>query len=119
LVFSHVRTRLPKVDEALRPERKKHDAYSFPLDVAVVDHFAWAVKHLFVPSVRMEFKAQVVIRNCSECQRLLEGRFDLDIAPIGCCRIVVALNDLMEDDVVLKRRDDFADVTNQATVNRE
>lgn len=32
---------------------------------------------------------------------------------------MVGLNDLMENDVVLKRRDDFTKITNQATVDRE
>ncbi len=84
-----------------------------------LDKPAWAIEDFLVTTVRIELEAQIVVGCCLECEAVLERGLDLNIPAIRCIAVVIRLRDFVKDDVVLEFSDDFANVADQATVDRE
>jgi len=78
-----------------------------------------AVEYFFVTTIRIELEAQVIVGGCFECKAILERGLDLNIPTIRCVAIVIWLRNLVKDYVVLKFSNDFSDIADQATIDRE
>ncbi len=73
---------------------------------------AWSIEDFLVTTIGIEFKTQVVVGCCFECEAVLERGLDLNIPAIRCNAIVIWLRDFVKDDAVLKFGNDFAYIAN-------
>lgn len=66
-----------------------------------------------------ELEAEVVVWDGAHGELRLERRLDLHIVAIRCTRVVFRTRLHIECYIVLERRDHFADVTHEASVDRK
>lgn len=85
----------------------------------LLNESAWAIEDFLITTVGIELEAKIVVGCCLECQAVLKRRLNLDIPAVRCIAVVIRLRYFVKDDVVFEFSDDFADVTNQATVDRK